>query len=251
MYTNLNHVNEHLRYQKVVLIPPVTSCYLHVAAEIDQFFLPFQWLKSSKKRHFISLAKEWCQALTMDGGVINASVFSAVIIPPGKGKFLKERDHVHQARFDVCILIEVINQEVLAAIRGSEYFYRIEQWLRKYSRFFYTLEAKNVMQIQPVDHSRQGIFLFNYFYGDNLQKTLGIWEYTAGYFQQETGLNNSSVLLPVVPADSIYTIINHCRWDRLADILPTLIFKQSFRDYVLAHFYANQVAPMPILYRLE
>jgi hypothetical protein len=38
--------------------------------------------------------------------------------------------------------------------------------------------------------------------------------------------------------------------DRLADVLPSLVLKRSFRDFVLAHFDANDTAPMPILYRL-
>jgi hypothetical protein len=44
--------------------------------------------------------------------------------------------------------------------------------------------------------------------------------------------------------------MNHCRWDRLRDLMPSLIFKRSFRTYVLANFAANRVAAMPILYRM-
>jgi hypothetical protein len=44
------------------------------------------------------------------------------------------------------------------------------------------------------------------------------------------------------------------RWppgvDRLSDVLPSLIFKRSFRTYVLEHFRVNGVAAMPVLYRL-
>jgi hypothetical protein len=58
------------------------------------------------------------------------------------------------------------------------------------------------------------------------------------------------VLLPAEPAKSQYSIINHCRWDRLRDILPSLIFKRTFRSYVLDNFAANNVAAMPTLYRL-
>lgn len=63
-------------------------------------------------------------------------------------------------------------------------------------------------------------------------------------------LDNSTVLRPVRSSDAGYTLINHCRWDRLRDVLPSLLFKRSFRTYVLAHFEANDTAPMPILYRL-
>jgi len=77
-----------------------------------------------------------------------------------------------------------------------------------------------------------------------------VWEYTAGWFGQETGLDNSTVLLPRDGERSEYNIMNHYRWDRLLDVMPSLLFKRSFRDYVLANFEANNVAAMPILYRM-
>ena len=40
------------------------------------------------------------------------------------------------------------------------------------------------------------------------------------------------------------------RWPRLRDVLPSLLFKRSFRRYVLEHFEANDTAPIPILYKL-
>jgi hypothetical protein len=46
-----------------------------------------------------------------------------------------------------------------------------------------------------------------------------------------------------------YKIINHCRWDRLTDVLPSLLFKPSFRSFVLANFAANSTAAIPVLYR--
>src|ERR1700704_5705723 len=38
-----------------------------------------------------------------------------------------------------------------------------------------------------------------------------VWEHTAGWFQQETGLDNSTVLMPARADLSEYTLINHCR----------------------------------------
>ena len=58
------------------------------------------------------------------------------------------------------------------------------------------------------------------------------------------------LLVPDAGQQQGYTIINHCRWDRLGDILPSLLFKKSFRSFVLANFAANSTAPIPILYRL-
>jgi len=46
-------------------------------------------------------------------------------------------------------------------------------------------------------------------------------------------------------------LVNHCRWDRLRDVLPALIVKRSFRSFVLTVFAAKRVVPDPILYRLH
>jgi hypothetical protein len=110
--------------------------------------------------------------------------------------------------------------------------------------------ATNPKSMGPVDHERQGVFLFNYFFADDTAQNLAVWEYTAGWFGQETGLDNSTVLLPRDGERSEYNIMNHCRWDRLRDVMPSLLFKRSFRDYVLANFESNNVAAMPILYRM-
>ncbi|WP_439490621.1 hypothetical protein [Algoriphagus sp.] len=47
-----------------------------------------------------------------------------------------------------------------------------------------------------------------------------------------------------------YSIINHCRWDNYLDILPSLLFKKTFKKYVLDNFYVNNVGAQPILYKL-
>jgi hypothetical protein len=83
-----------------------------------------------------------------------------------------------------------------------------------------------------------------------LAREPGVKDYTAGWFEVETDLHNSTVLLPDDAATSQYSIINHCRWDRLRDVLPAMLLKKTFHSYVLDNFAANNVAAMPILYRL-
>src|SRR5215216_2057781 len=61
--------------------------------------------------------------------------------------------------------------------------------------------------------------------------------------QQETGLDNSTVLLPRDGERSDYNIINHRRWDRLRDVLPSLAFRKSFSTFVLANLEADNVRP--------
>jgi hypothetical protein len=179
-------------------------------------------------------------------------VFRALLAPPGgRGPYVRRRGaSIHLARFDVVILIETESVKAAEDLRDDPVYRELDARVRDVARYVYATTATNVKRIGPVDHSRDGVFLFNYFVADRPSQNIAVWHYTAGWFQQETGLNNSTVLLPERPGKSGYTIINHCRWDRLRDVLPSLLFKRSFRRYVLAHFEANDTAPMPILYTL-
>lgn len=250
MTTPLTVVNDSKRFPKVpTLMEPTTSGYILDAARVDRRlpFLP----NNRKKRELISLLKQRCRELEADPNVVSAVVFEAVLIPPGRGEFIKERrGKACIARFDLAILIETESPEAVDAVKESPVYAGMERAIQRASTDTYSIAATNVRRIAPVDHSRQGIFLFNYFFADDTTQNLAIWEYTAGWFQKETGLDNSTVLLPRDGERPDYSIINHCRWDRLRDVLPSLIFKRSFRNYVLANFEANKVAAMPILYRI-
>jgi hypothetical protein len=249
MPSELNIVNEHLHFPKVTLTEPSPSMFIHIAAEIESRLPIFPG--SRTKKDLIAQCKVWCDQLEKEPGVIDASVFNVLLIPPGRGEFIKQRPgKVHIARFDLAILIECENKEAIERVRRNTVYEEMEKAIQEAASYVHTITATNVRRIGPVDHSRQGVFLFNYFFADDVDQNLGIWKYTAGWFQSETGLDNSTVLLPVDASQSKYSIINHCRWDKLSDILPSLIFKRSFHSYVLDNFEANNVAALPILYRL-
>jgi hypothetical protein len=200
----------------------------------------------------IADCKRLCEHLRQTTGIRDATVFRALLAPPGgRGPYVRRRGaSIHLARFDVVILIETESVKAAEDLRDDPVYRELDARVRDVARYVYATTATNVKRIGPVDHSRDGVFLFNYFVADRPSQNIAVWHYTAGWFQQETGLNNSTVLLPERPGKSGYTIINHCRSDRLRDVLPSLLFKRSFRRYVLAHFEANDTAPMPILYTL-
>lgn len=246
---SLTIVNNDARFPRVKLVEPASSGYLHLAAEVDRRppFLP----NSRKKRELIAKCTRSCRQLEADPSVVSAVLFDALVIPPGKGEFIEKRPgEAHIARFDLVVLIETTSPEAADALKASPVYAGMERAIREVATFTHVIAATNVKRIDPVDHSRQGVFLFNYFFADATAQNLAVWEYTAGWFGQETGLDNSTVLLPRNAERSNYNIINHCRWDRLRDVMPSLIFKRSFRTYVLANFAANRVAAMPILYRV-
>ena len=173
-----------------------------------------------------------------------------MIISPGRGAFLKKRPSIEIAKFDVVMLIEFDTHESVKEFQKSLEWQNIEETYKSETKKSLTVTGVNVRRIGPVDHSKKGVFLFNYFYADEVKQNLQVWEYTAGWFQDQTGLDNSTLILPDQVNESSYKIINHCRWDHLIDILPSLIFKKSFKEFVLKNFEANNVAAMPILYKL-
>lgn len=247
----LNIVNSYLNYPKVTLIPTSKNYFIHIAAEVDQNTIPFFITQSSKKKTLIKFCKQQTKKLEKIEGVVNCSVFKATVIPPGQGQYILENSSkTHLAKFDVAILIEVNSTTVLHQLQTNSTFTDLIIKIKETASFTHCITASNARRIGAVNHARQGVFLFNYFYGKSIEQNLSVWEYTAGWFEKETDLDNSTLLLPIHKEDSSYTIINHCRWNTLWDIIPDLLFKRTFKKYVLDNFYANQVGAQPILYKL-
>ena len=238
------------QFPKVTLIDPTSSGYLLLALEIDRRPPIGFFIESKQKKRLLLKLRHEAISLEKNSKILDATVFKAMIIPPGRGEFLKKRPSVEIANFDVVMLIEFDTHESTRKFQRSLQWQDIEGSFKAETIKSLTVTGVNVRRIGHVDHSKKGVFLFNYFYADQVKQNIQVWEYTAGWFQDQTGLDNSTLILPDVVKENSYKIINHCRWDRLIDIMPSLIFKRSFRKFVLNNFEANNVAAMPILYRL-
>jgi hypothetical protein len=238
------------RFPKVRLIEPTHSGYVLISAEVDRRlgFLP----NSRKKRRLIAECKQLCRQLTQDPSVLEAVVFDGIFITPGEDKeFLeKRRPGGRFPDFDLSVLIETSNPTAAAAAKESALYVRIERAIRQAANDTFSITATNPKRMGPVDHSRNGSFLINYFVAEDTEQMLAVWEYTAGWWAEETGLDNSTVLLPREGERTDYAIINHCRWDHLWNFMPSILFKRSFKSYVLANFYANDITPRAVIYRL-
>lgn len=169
------------------------------------------------------------------------TLFDAILRPPGGRQNARGR----AVSYDAVLLVETDTParaaELVAPARTEAPATRPEERL--------VIAGSNVKRIGAVDHQRPGVFLFNFFSGPDATATLAAWQYTAGWFEEKTGLDNSTVILPEPQGSSPFTIVNHCRWDRLTSVLPALILRRSFRSFVLATFAASRVVPHPILYR--
>ena len=247
---SLKIVNAHLKFPKVHLEPPNASGYFLLALEVDAK-APLFLTESKKKKKLLQEAKELLRTIEKISYVSDVAIFKARFIPPGQGEFIKKRlDKVRIAKYDVVILIETEQYSHLDRLKKEVHIIQLENRVAEHSNFVHKTTAKNIRKMGDVDHTRQGVFLFNYFYADSIKQNLKIWEYTAGWFEDQTSLNNSTLLRTQEDDNRLYTVINHCRWDRLSDVLPSLIFKRTFKTYVLANFEANNTGPMPTLYKL-
>lgn len=258
-------VNAHLAQsirEQGMLQEPNTYGYLHLAAEIER---PHPFKKNSeRKQKLLGQAIQAAEKLSrcFPDHIRRVDVFDAFIIPPGSAegrRFLEKQEYpVHLAEFDVVVLVECATPSAARHVREQPEFSALYQILEEAASFTHCFTAKNAKRIAEVDKNKDGIFLFNYFFAadgrtkgtQGIDILLAVWEYTAGWWTAKANLTNSTPLQPLEGEASEYNLINHCRWNKLRDVLPHLIFRPSMRKFVLANFTANDIVAMPILYRL-
>ena len=185
----------------------------------------------------------------MSGAVAEANVFVAQLVAPGMGRRLLDRRAVAAADFDVVVLVRTHHLDGLAALRADAAYQGLRSIVRAAARRDYEIAARNVRQIAEVDHSRRAVFLFNFFYADDPDILVPVWQHTAKWFVDKTHLPDSTVLAPLDGERTDHGIINHASWPHYRTFLPHLALRRSFRRFVLSVFELNGVAAQPILYR--
>lgn len=236
-------------WTKVSLIEPSTAGYVHVGANSGSWRLPIA-LPRARRRWILDLMHAAARGLRADPGVTRADVFEGLLRPPGQASH-GGNGGVPDADFDAVLLVETTTVAAAATLRADQRLVALVGELRQAEVGILVFAGSNARRIGPVDHDRQGVFLFNFFSADSVESNLFAWQFTAGWFQDQTGLDNSTVLQPLEAEAVPYTLVNHCRWDRMRDVLPHLVGKRSFRNFVLRVFADNGVTPRPILYRLH
>jgi hypothetical protein len=230
------------------LQPPSETGYLMLAARIDRRapFLP----SSRRKRALIDALSRQLAELARVNTVIDADLFVARLVAPGTGHDLLHRRGIRPARFDVVLLVETVDPASASDLRNDRTYQRLRDRLDTAAHGVYEVAARNVRRIADVEHNRSSVFLFNYFHADDPKRLVPVWEYTAGWFVENTALPDSEVLQPLPGERTDYGIINHASWPHWRTFLPQLALGRSFRRFVLATFEANDIAAQPILYRL-
>jgi hypothetical protein len=203
------------------------------------------------RRRLLAMAADCCEALVRRNDVIEATAFRAVLVAPGEGtKLLKARAaKVHRARYDLAVLVGTRSIDSAKRLRQDPAYLDLSQAVRAAARHPHELTARNAVKLRDVDHRPDHVFLFNYFYADDPAELIPVFRYTAGWFQAKTSLPDSTLLQPLEGEPDQYGIINHASWPNFRTFLPSLLFRPTFRSFVLANFAANHIAAQPILYR--
>jgi hypothetical protein len=251
--TKLRIVNADPRYPKATLIEPTTLGYLYLAAAVRPSPIPLV-LPSGERSKLLKRVKELARGLQRLDEVVNATVFRAIVMPPTTrfSRFLQEHGAaVRVANFDVVVLIQTTSTATARQVQTTPAYAALIDALRTDAEVVRPIVACNAKRIGDVDTTRRGLFLFNHFAAADASVMLQLWDYLAGWYMVETGLDNSVVLAPLEGEASDYAIINWARWDDV----PVRHFwrqlsKRSFWQYVTANLEVNRAASMPIYYRL-
>ncbi len=246
----LHIVNPDPRYERATLIEPTTLGYIHIAAEVQPRAAPFA-PNSRQKSRLLAQLRLMARQLEQLDDVEKVTVFDAIVFAPPSAYVKERQDSIRLPHFDVVVLIEAKSPTVARSVQKTPEYQTLMDVLAHNAKQMHVIAARDAKRIGDVDKTRQGVFLFNYFVGDSASTTLDLWDYLAGWYVKETGLDNSTLLVPLEGERSDYLAINHARWDKsLPGVFLDQVPKKSFRTYVLANMEANHVGAMPVLYRL-
>ena len=202
MNREINVVNKALKFPQVTLKEPLSSGFILIAAEVDK--KSSIWGESNAKKSLIKKVKTLGLELQNNENVVECSLFKASLFPPGRDgeliRKLKKSQTIH-TQYDVVLLIELSSVEKINEIKNNRCFTNIISAFKDLSSYHFIFNAKNLRRIDNVNHKKNGVFLFNFFVAKNKEQNLGIWEYTAGWFQDQANLNNSTLF------DSIDTVL--------------------------------------------
>lgn len=179
---------------------------------------------------------------------MEAVAFRGALRPPGEGSHLLRQAGAQPARYDVVVLVRTSTVAATDAVRADPAYRALAEAMQP-ARHSYAFAGDNAARIADVEHGPNHWFLLNYFHCDDAETVYDVWEYTAGWFQRNTALPNSTLIRPLSGEPLDYSIVNHASWPTLRTFLPSLLFRRTFRSFVLANFAANDVAAQPVIYR--
>jgi hypothetical protein len=208
---------------------------------------------SRRKRSLLARLKQLARQFEQVERVQRVTVYDAIGMPPLERLpgVREHADSIRVARFDIAVLVETDSPAAALEVQREPAFAALLEALRRQARQMHILVGRNARRVGDVDKTRPGTFLFNHFVAPDPEVALELWDFLAGWYATETGLDNSTLLVPADGMASDYALVNHARWDaHPLRVFLEQVLKPSFRRFVLANLAANHVIAMPVLYGL-
>jgi hypothetical protein len=238
------------KFRPPPLTEPPPSGYVHIAAVVEP---PHGGVgrpgHSRDKSLLLDMLRAEAEDLASLSEVKRASVYrgAAMARPVGHDP----SGSMHRARYDIVVLIETRSPEDIDLVQDSAAYGSMRRRLDRASSDVHVMTARCGKCVADVDRTHQGLFLFNYFVGEDPERSAELWEHLAGWYATETGLDNSVLLQPLDTTESDYCFVNHARWDLS---LPAFALRQftkpSFYRFVQPTLRENHTVAMPLLYHL-
>jgi hypothetical protein len=236
------------RYHRAALIAPSKSGYVHIAAQIDAPSRAGPALPSRVRNEALGLLGGARSRLAQEHPGWDVDLFRAVGFPPLDALPIPERYRSVAAFYDVIVLIKTGTTAELTSLSEDPAYQAMLASLDRRARSVTITEAHNARRIADVPSSER-LHLFNHFFAEDAS-ALDVWDYVAGWYQQEMRLRNSEVLAPIEPESTPFAFINHASWNMsLPRFISRQLSRRTFRSFVIANLRGNEIGSLPYLYR--
>jgi hypothetical protein len=236
------------RYHRASLVEPSHSGYVHIAAQIDPPTRPGPARATRARNEALGRLSRERSRLAQQHPDWDVDLFRAVGFPPLDSLPIPERYRSAAAFYDVIVLVKTTTTTELPSLSEDAAYQAMLHALDQHARSVTITQARNARRIADVP-SEEKLHLFNHFLAEDAG-ALDVWDYVAGWYQQEMRLKNSEVLAPIDAHSTPFAFINHASWNMT---LPRFIARQlsrpSFRTFVLANLRDNDIGSLPYLYR--
>jgi hypothetical protein len=145
------------------------------------------------------------------------------------------------------VLIETTSPARARELQTTAVYQTLAETVRHQATSVHVIVARNAKRIGDVARTRSGVFRFTYFVAEDADVMLQLWDYLAGWYAVETGLDNASLLVPLEGERSDYLAIDYAALSGRS--LVRQMRTKSFRTYLQANLASNRVGVMPILYQ--
>jgi len=177
-------------------------------------------------------------------------VFNATAFMPG-GEYIKKHPEKVPPRFDIIVLVEANSEAAIPDVVASDEYSALIAELETNARRLHVIQARNPKQIGGTERPRQGTFCFTHLIGDDPELLLQNWEWIGDWYLVETGLANSTLLVPLPGEQSDYIAIEYARWKvGLPHLFLRQLPKRSFWNYALKNLDAHNIGAWAVFYRL-